>query len=80
MDFVAETSSLEVTMNKLTQAKGTCLVYISIMITVTHFQYFFWQSHIRIWDAETLITLAVLALQEYSLSISCLAFSQEVCW
>ena len=41
MDFVAETSSLEVTMNKLTQAKGTCLVYISIMITVTHFQYFF---------------------------------------
>ncbi|XP_020626240.1 echinoderm microtubule-associated protein-like 1 [Orbicella faveolata] len=34
-------------------------------------------SHIRIWDAETLITLAVLALQEYSLSISCLAFSQE---
>lgn len=41
MDFVAETSSLEVTMNKLTQAKDTCLVYISIMITVTHFQYFF---------------------------------------
>lgn len=34
-------------------------------------------SHIRIWDAETLITLAVLALQEYSLSMSCLAFSQE---
>ena len=41
MDFLAETSSLEVTMNKLTQAKGTCLIYISIMITVTHFQYFF---------------------------------------
>ena len=38
------------------------------------------QSHIRIWDAETLITLAVLSLQEYNLSISCLAFSQEVCW
>jgi len=34
-------------------------------------------SHVRVWDAETLITLAVLALQEYSLSISCLAFSQE---
>ena len=38
------------------------------------------QSHIRIWDAETLITLAVLSLQEYNLSISCLAFSHEVCW
>lgn len=34
-------------------------------------------GHIRIWDAETLITLAVLALQEYSLSVFCLGFSQE---
>ncbi|XP_058970636.2 77 kDa echinoderm microtubule-associated protein [Pocillopora verrucosa] len=34
-------------------------------------------SHIRIWDAETLITLAVLALQEYSLSVSSLAFSLQ---
>ena len=42
--------------------------------------FFHQQSHIRIWDAETLITLAVLSLQEYNLSISCLAFSQEVCW
>lgn len=42
--------------------------------------FFCQQSHVRIWDAETLITLAVLSLQEYNLSISCLAFSQEVCW
>lgn len=43
MDFLAEALSLEVIMNKLTQARGTHLVFYNsiIMITVTHFQYAF---------------------------------------
>ena len=52
--------------------------YSSFSCIKCHFFFLNLQSHIRIWDAETLITLAVLALQEYSLSMSCLAFSQEV--
>ena len=54
--------------------------YYKIIVIFTVAVFFRQQSHIRIWDAETLITLAVLSLQEYNLSISCLAFSQEVCW
>ena len=54
--------------------------YYKIIAIFTVAVFFRQQSHIRIWDAETLITLAVLSLQEYNLSISCLAFSQEVCW
>ncbi|XP_048581146.1 echinoderm microtubule-associated protein-like 4 isoform X2 [Nematostella vectensis] len=34
-------------------------------------------SHIRLWDAETLITLVVLPLDDYSLSVETLAFSVE---
>ena len=54
--------------------------YYKIIAIFTVAVFFRQQSHIRIWDAETLITLAVLSLQEYNLSISCLGFSQEVCW
>lgn len=54
--------------------------YYKIIAIFTLAVFFRQQSHIRIWDAETLITLAVLSLQEYNLSISCLGFSQEVFW
>ena len=54
--------------------------YYKIIAIFTVAVFFRQQSHIRIWDAETLITLAVLSLQDYNLSISCLGFSQEVCW